>query len=197
MIKKKNVWEKIVDTQMHFNEMLLRLRTFGLSAVVSIMGAGIFLNKSEFIFQLTPKLFILGFIVVLIIYAILLFKRFWIRYETHTERVVVISFYILALFMFIMSNINIVIKSIEIIKVPIGILIISSGFLLLTSLYLMDRFYYFKLLVASVRSAEDIEENEDAILCKNISSEVPLNDSINIITYFYGLPAFGGITIIF
>ncbi len=51
---KKEIWEKAVDTQMHFNEMCVKSRQLGLSFVVAALGLAIVLltRQQEFIIGL-------------------------------------------------------------------------------------------------------------------------------------------------
>ena len=43
-----SIWSKVVDTQMHFNEMAVKSRQFGLGFVAAALGLGVLLlAKSE------------------------------------------------------------------------------------------------------------------------------------------------------
>ena len=44
------IWAKAVDTQMHFNEMAVKSRQFGLAFVAAALGLGIvlFIRRDEF-----------------------------------------------------------------------------------------------------------------------------------------------------
>ena len=92
-------WKIVIDVQMHFNDMLMRLRTTGISIVLAFFGAAsISLQYSQ-------------------IY--LIFKYF--------------SFHA-------------------------SVLIIASGLVLLTSVFVLDYFYYYKMLIGAVKRGYQIDQ---------------------------------------
>ena len=50
------IWSKVVDTQMHFNEMCVKSRQFGLAFVTATLGLGVVLLSREGDFSLTLAL---------------------------------------------------------------------------------------------------------------------------------------------
>src|SRR6266568_6472968 len=61
-----NVWNKIVDTQMHFNEMVMRVRNLAITLVLAVFGAAAYSIQSPLFVQLGGRevhisLFIISF----------------------------------------------------------------------------------------------------------------------------------------
>jgi hypothetical protein len=101
-------WKTTVDVQMHFNDMLMRLRTTGISIVLAFFGAAsISLQYSQLYLQST-------------------------YFSFHA-----------------------------------AVLIISSGLVLLVSVFVLDYFYYYKMLLGSVERGYQIDK---------LFSEKPLSE---------------------
>ncbi|NHZ86144.1 MAG: hypothetical protein GWP19_09710 [Planctomycetia bacterium] len=200
------IWTKIISTQMHFNEMLIKLRTIGLSIVVTIWGASIYLfldntGKTEHYFQIPPYLF-LG------LYFILWFgiSHFVIRgvrnlkkqgttskTEIMMQRTIIVLPFLLWIY-FVWAILNDLINQVY---VPNGVVIALAGFLLLVCLYLLDRFYYFELLVGAVKRGEKIEKNYKGLnLSTQLSKRVKLRSAGKYVTLYYTIPGLMGLGII-
>jgi hypothetical protein len=137
-------WKTIVGIQMHFNDMIIRMRTLGVTVVVAVYGAA-----AASIGQY-PKQYISIF-----------------GKELHIS--------------------------------IIGVLL---GLLLLISVFIIDRFYYYELLIGSVERAEELEnlltpieikgKKEVAGITQYLTKKVGRGRANIIILVFYGLAfAFG------
>jgi hypothetical protein len=137
-------WKTIVGIQMHFNDMIIRARTLGLTVVVAVYGAAV-ASIGQF-----PK-----------------------QYLSILGRELHISI--------------------------IGFLL---GFILLISVFIIDRCYYYELLIGSVEKAEELEnllnpieingKKEIAGITHYLTKKVGRGKANIIIFIFYGLSfAFG------
>ena len=207
-MKNKNIykqWEKIIDTQMHFNDMLMRLRTLGLSMVITIIGAGILFINSKNVgsdFTLKPLTFITLFFSINLICGYLLNRGFlhksFIASTSKTEVRTLIFIYVLPWIVFVYFTYNICRNTIDSIVIPLGTIITGVGVMLLISLYLLDRFYYYELLVGAVNQGTKIEKHsEELYLSTNLSKQVELKEASKVVTLYYALPALGGLSILF
>lgn len=191
-------WSTIIKTQMHFNEMIIRLRTVGLSLVITIMGAGFYLgfNKTNN-FTLSKTLFIivLSLIILVILHLVIraIRKKSFSKVKRRTEKgllwiIIIIPTIFLFYFAFYIENP---------ILIPMGSIISASGIVLLFSLYLLDRFYYYELLVGAVKEGREFESGLDVSLSEKLTECVNEKEAGKIVTLYYCLPAICGITIIF
>lgn len=101
-------WKTVIETQMHFNDMLMRLRTTGISIVLAFFGAAsISLQYSQLYLNFT-------------------------YFSFHA-----------------------------------AVLIIASGLVLLSSIFVLDYFYYYKMLLGAVERGYQIDKTYN---------EKPLNE---------------------
>lgn len=70
------IWAKTVDTQMHFNEMSVKSRQFGLGFVAAALGLGILLLSRGQEFALSIKIFSA---------ASSFTRRFWSSFRVHSR----------------------------------------------------------------------------------------------------------------
>ena len=68
---------------------------------------------------------------------------------------------------------------------PIAIL---AAVVLLASLYIMDRFYYYKLLIGAVNRLAELEEGLGFEITARTSHFIPSEYATSIVTFFYCLP---------
>ena len=143
-------WKTIIGVQMHFNDMIIRTRTLGVTVVVAVYGAAA-ASIGQF-----PRQFI-----------IVCGKEF-----------------------------------------HISILGVLLGLLLLTSVFIIDKFYYYKLLIASVEKAEHIEQllgnyevkgrEESGGITSYLTEKMSRRKANLIIFIFYGLAfVFGTLFLIY
>ena len=73
---------------------------------------------------------------------------------------------------------------------PTGVVIIFMGLALLAAVYVLDRFYYYKLLVGAVHRCRELELQHEFQLTSRISQSVSQHHATRLITWFYFLPGF-------
>lgn len=135
-------WRAVVDAQMHFNDMLMRTRSIGLSMVIAVYGAAI-VSAGQY-----PDSSVTFF-----------------DYRLH-----------------------------------VGVGIFAVGMLLLVSLFLLDRCYYFPMLLATVDLGEEIERESGSAaqpielkLTQHISASVSRPRASFVLLVFYAVPFLVGL----
>jgi len=135
-------WRGLIDTQMHFNDMLMRTRTVSLSIVMAVFGA-----------------------------AAVALAQFPDRLTTIPGSTVHVSAVVMAF-----------------------------GLLLLVSIFVLDYFYYYRLLLAVVRLTEEVEAaSRDPLapielwLTSRLSECVSARRASLVIFAFYGIPFGSGL----
>jgi hypothetical protein len=130
-------WRALIDTQMHFNDMLMRTRSIGLSMVIAVYGAAI-VSAGQF-----PD-----------------------------------------------SSVTFVD-----LRLHVAVGIFAVGMLLLLSLFLLDRFYYYRMLLAVVEHTEEIERESgtsvqpiELKLTQRISASVSRPMASFVLLVFYAVP---------
>jgi len=130
-------WRAVIDTQMHFNDMLMRTRSIGLSMVIAVYGAAI-VSAGQF-------------------------PDSTVTFLGH--------------------------------RLHVGVGIFAVGMLLLVSLFLLDRCYYYRMLLAAVEHAEEIERESGSAaqpielrLTRRISGSVSRPMSSLVLFMFYAVP---------
>jgi hypothetical protein len=135
-------WRGVIDTTMHFNDMLMRTRSIGLSMVIAVYGAAI-VSAGQY-----PDSTVTFF-----------------TYRLH-----------------------------------VGVGIFAVGMLLLISLFLLDRWYYFPMLLASVDLAEEIERESGSAaqpielkLTQRVSASASRRMAKFVLLLFYAVPFLVGL----
>ena len=137
-------WKTVINTQMHFNEMIIRARTMGVSVVIAVYGAAAF------------------------------------AFGQYPDRFLIIHGY----------------------KMHVSAVIIIFGIFFLGSIFSIDFFYYYRLLLASVKQGEKIDQayrdrtidGSDLFgLTTTISKNVSGCRARAVLIVFYGLPLLVGI----
>jgi len=130
-------WRAAIDTQMHFNDMLIRTRTAGMSIVVAVFGGA----------ALTVE-----------------------KFPQHVELFFGIDVHLAGVVMFF-------------------------GLLLLFSLFVLDYFYYYRMLIAAVERTEELEAESRRPgtpiafdLTGPISRKVSRTRATLVLWVFYGVP---------
>ena len=130
-------WRGVIDTQMHFNDMLMRTRSIGLSMVIAVYGAAI-VSAGQF-----PD-----------------------------------------------SSVTFVQ-----LRLHVAVGIFAVGMLLLLSLFLLDRLYYFPMLIAAVELGEEIERESGCAaqpielkLTQRVSASVSRRTAKFVLLLFYAVP---------
>jgi len=138
-------WRAVIDTQMHFNDMLLRTRSIGLSTVAAVYSAAI------------------------------------VSRAARSQGVVLSG-----------------------LPVNVGSALLIFGIMLLGALLVLDRFYYYRMLVAAVQYGEEIEREsgspEQPIelgLTRRISASVTVSSSSMALWLLYIIPMVAGIVLLF
>jgi vacuolar-type H+-ATPase subunit I/STV1 len=158
-------WEKAEEVASHFNDLLMRVRTFGLPFVATAIGTGSGLGLlTEDTNVEVPWLALavaLGIAGVLLL-VLVLYLRFWWRASNRRLLVspleyLVFLLVVLSLFSWVgvvAWKMNGLTQSKEFLfSAPV----LWFGSLVLFSIYLLDRFYYTSLLIGAVLRCERIE----------------------------------------
>jgi hypothetical protein len=199
------IWTKIIDTQMHFNEMLIRMRTIGLSIVITIIGAGVVTQRpggNDTHFEVGIGTFLILFALVNLLCGYLLkqgmHNHSFLKSTSHTEKNSLLFVYFIPWFVWLYFIFKFCSSHLQYVSIPIGVFISSGGLLLLISLYLLDRFYYYELLLGAVEQGHKIEsKHEQFSLTNPLSERVTKFESSKIVTVYYMLPALGAMAVIF
>jgi hypothetical protein len=211
--KRLDEWKVAMENARHFNDLLMRLRMLGLPMVITLSVVGIasmqFISKIEIGKCVIPLILLSTAIVGLI--ALIwhtiqkrrpskskegkteesneqqkqLFPIYWLEFVLWLIFVGVASYFsVTSLYNLIISKepwLNPTNYSL----MPVTLL---AAVVLLTSLYILDRFYYYKLLIGAVRRLTELEEELGFEITARTSQVIPPKYSTNIVTLFYCLP---------
>jgi hypothetical protein len=199
-------WKITYQGTMHFNDLLMRLRTLGLPAVVTITGLAAAYGMNKTILQV--KAYVIG--IILILLSLVLFglviwlstrqylsgkameegrrdtclwpieKYFWWSIP------IISSFYAIYFWVDFSSSLA------TCRSVPLGIFLIAFGLMLLIAFYALDRFYYYCLLIGAVIRLTEIEDKLHFNITATISSTTPRSRSAAVTTALYYLPGIIG-----
>ena len=135
-------WRVVIDTQMHFNDMLMRTRSIGVSVVTGVFGAA----------------------------AVSL-----AQYPDHFMTVPGVTIHVAAI-------------------------VIVFGLLLLAGMFVLDYFYFYRMLLAVVRHGEQMESESRSPtapfefgLTSCISRSISRRRASMVLFTFYGIPFVSGI----
>lgn len=137
-----NRWRACIDTQMHFNDMLLRTRAAAMSIVIAVFGgSAVALERFPQNLTLFPG-----------------------------------------------------------VGVPMAAIVMFFGLLLLFSVFVLDFFYYYRMLIAVVERTEEVENESrstgakiELSLTGAISNRVTRRHAALVLWVFYGVPFFIGL----
>ncbi|MGB2813747.1 MAG: hypothetical protein WBC50_04240 [Dehalococcoidales bacterium] len=196
-------WKVATENARHFNDLLMRIRTLGLSMVITIIAAGAILLGTGLNFPITRLyIHIAGLLIslgLLIFYITSLLRKDWSNKNEFpaplylSERIMwgVIVLTVLGLFFGAFINDCFFAKCLnDGREYPVGVFVILAGLGLLTAIYAMDRFYYYKLLIGTIVRASELEELPTLSfrLTKKINDSIPQNKASRLITFFYAIP---------
>ena len=151
-------WEKAEDVAMHFNDLLMRIRTFALPFIATAIGAGAALG-AEADLQIEISWGILASLSASA--AVVFFLFAWTVYVARPPNLrlrvtwlEVVGFILIVLTFAVWAGmIGVRQPDSFLFSAPV----LTFGGLLLFSIYLLDRFYYTALLIGAVNRAEKIE----------------------------------------
>lgn len=191
-------WRGALDNARHFNDLLIRMRAFGIPIVVTVMGAGLGFATSV---SLGPVSVMWASVVTLVLAMLLpIYVALFFRSECDSLRptwvewveMAILEGVLVAALVFTASRYGTVMFGNGAqITFPVSMAVALFGLALLCGLYVMDRYYYFNLLVAAVTRARALECELEFSLTKTISDLTPIFAAKNVITTIYFLPAFG------
>jgi len=192
-------WEMVVTTAQHFNDLLMRLRAFGLPVVGTIAGAGFTLglnNKFAEVPDWTSAVVVsANAIGLLVLVPVLLWARGWGREPyaplNGAERKMWWSVTLVALMMGAAFWSLVCANRIHLTHehtLNAGPLILFFALAVLIVLYALDRFYYYKLLLGAVKRATDLEVGLGYEMTSTISGHIQPQHAASIITLLYYLP---------
>lgn len=196
-------WEIVVDVAKHFNDLLMRLRAFGLPVVGTIAGAGLtlgFNNSFGDVPDWASAVFVgVNALLVTLTVFFLLGVRGWARTGevslNHSEVIMWLTIPVVALlvaggFGYLCWN-----DTIDLSKdhdLNAGPLILFFALSVLIVLYTVDRFYYFKLLMGAVDRATTLEAQLGYEMTPTITRFIEPQHAASIITFMYYLPGMAG-----
>lgn len=216
--KKLEEWKVAMENARHFNDLLIRFRMLGMPMVITIAAAGIASMGLGNIMTLCKwtNPFIAGAlalfgIVYLGLYSYSQFRAYR-RKKKHKEKeedkksqhpplpfyrqelVVWWTFFLFPLASAIVVTTQLVLshESLSLSNTalyPITPAVLGGALILLIALYLMDRFYYYKLLSGAVSRATELEEDLEFEVTARTTDFIPRREATNLVTLFYGIPA--------
>jgi hypothetical protein len=196
-------WQAVIDVTKHFNDLLMRLRSFGLPVVGTVAGAGLTLglnNKFGNIPDWSSAAFVgANAVGVTLLVPFLLIVRGWARKGqvrlTPSEIAMWTSVPVLALAMaggYVYLCLSGAIDLKDKHSLNAGPLILFFALSVLVVLYALDRFYYFKLLMGAVNRAETLERELGYTMTRTISEFIEPQHAASIITLMYYVPGIAG-----
>lgn len=196
-------WEIVISVAQHFNDLLMRLRAFGLPLLGTIAGAGLALGLNNSFARIPDwacAVFV-GVNVVAVVFLVpfMLYGRKWVDDKkveiTTTEQVMWWSVPLLAVAMAIGFSYLCLSDTIDLTEhhtLNAGPLILFFALAVLIVLYIVDRFYYYKLLMGAVNRATTLEKKLGYEMTTTITEYIRPQEAASIITLLYFLPGVTG-----
>lgn len=196
-------WLAVTTITQHFNDLLMRLRAFGLPLVGTIAGAGFTLGlNSEFarLSDWTAAVFVTANAALLVaIVPFLLWVRGWGSKGAEplngTERLmwwipvaVAVAMAVAFWTLVCADRIDLTAKH----TYKAGPLILFFALAVLVVFYALDRFYYFKLLLGAIARATELEKQLGFRTTATVSQYVLPQHAASIVTLLYFLPGIAG-----
>lgn len=199
-------WKMTYKASMHFNDLLMRLRTLGLPAVITIMGVGVaYAANTIALRMLTIQVGIVLSLLSIGLWVIVfwLFRRPYFGKFRSDQKVHDICLWTIEMVFWIIVPTATLIYTIlfwvhkcEVLctfqNIPLSTFILAFGLIMLLSFYILDRFYYYCLLIGAVRRLETIEDALHFEVSKTITEITPRHRSAAVITTLYFLPGIIG-----
>lgn len=207
-------WRVAREYARHFDDLLLRLRTFGIPIVVTILGAGIAFGTQVKSDQIPISYFTFGilftFLLPVLVLALLLIPSSSESASSNSNDLNTKATWFEAILGFIWVAFPVVVYLITLsnegtsvffgnsrhVTFPATIAITIFALALLVGLYGLDRFYYFRLLIGAVNRSKTLEVKLGFELGTEIARSTVHDVSKNVITLLYFLPAIGAQTAI-
>lgn len=213
-------WKTSMENARHFNDLLIRFRMLGLSMVITLSVAGIVaggviseIQLWKWSMPIIASIFaVIGLVAILwhTIQKLVYFHKMKINPKEVEEKkeaplpllifeLITWIIFLIPLYWFSISNIYGLINIKETFSfsnvaeyslTPIALL---AAVILLLSLYMMDRFYYYKLLLGAVSRLIVLEKSLEFEITECTSKFMPRNYATMLVTLFYCLP---GITLL-
>jgi hypothetical protein len=208
-------WQMTLQVAQHFNDLLMRLRSFGLPLLVTVMGLGVGLSFKYEIREVpgwaTLAIVTANCLVVVPLTVLTSIRPGWGNppknwREGHAsdlpdgslefvERLMWACPPILAFITFLYftcrvgNNLSLLERHVTY-SGSLPVLLFGLGLLLV--LYTLDRFYYYKLLLGAVCRATEIESGFGIELTSRISSLINSSQSAAVVTFIYFIPGLIG-----
>lgn len=194
-------WHSALGVAMHFNDLLMRLRGLGITAVVTIMGAAVAFGMSAQITDV-PKLVIVGVLGTASIVGAVFTHRVegWSEQARaglgRIENLMLSSL----VFVFVVGLVWYSWRTWQerqegfYSDIPVALPITAFALSLLLTFYILDRFYYFRLLLGAITRLEEIERQGDESfrLTQAITEMTPRGLASAVVTLLYYIPALAG-----
>jgi hypothetical protein len=194
-------WKCSMENARHFNDLLMRLRMLGLPIVITLAAAGIAANAFDVSFEIpiwplpmiTFLLALFGLIslvwhtIIKLIHKDSKHLEFsWLEFIVW---IIFLALLVVPTYAFradILHSFSSYLNHKDTYSVtPFALL---ASVTLLIAIYLMDRFYYFKLLIAAVCRSAELEKTFDFRVTYTTCNIVPEKISQNLVTLFYCIP---------
>lgn len=202
-------WQMTLQIAQHFNDLLMRLRSFGLPLLVTVMGVGVGLSF-QFRIQNVPGWVTLAILIGLEIVVVWITIHLWNRHGWGApsrpalehefiphgaleplERAlwalpsIIASVGLAYEAIRVTQNTHLLDKSVD---YSAALPVLMFGLALLTVLYSLDRFYYYKLLLGAVNRAKSLESEMGFQLTGTITALIEPPQASSIITVIYFIP---------
>jgi len=192
-------WEMVIGVAQHFNDLLMRLRAFGLPLLGTIAGAGLTLGfdkKVGTVPDWSSGAFVgMNAFAVTLVVPYLLYARKWARDKKvpfHVSEQILwwtvpaIALAALGGFVYLCASDAIDLKDEH--AISAGPLILFFALAVIVALYAVDRFYYYKLLMGAVDRATELEGRLGYEMTPRITAFIPPQEASSIVTLLYYLP---------
>lgn len=202
-------WKTTYKGAMHFNDLLMRLRTLGLPAIITITGGATAYTLNVRPWEVSTLL--IGIILISLSVGLSMLVR-WLFSRPYlgtalgkeeavkdiclkaTEKtmwkIVLVLTYVYTIIFWVREWSH----TCALKNVPLGAFLIAFGLILLVSFYILDRFYYYCLLIGAVTRLERVENILGFEVTRTVSKMTPRYRSAVVITTLYFLPGIIGYT---
>lgn len=213
-------WKTSMENARHFNDLLIRFRMLGLSMVITLSVAGIAaggviseIQLWKWSMPIIASIFaVIGLVTILwhTIQKLVYFHKMKINPKEVDEKkeaplpllifeLITWIIFLIPLCWFSISNIYGLINIKEtfsfsnVAEYSLTPIALFAAIILLLSLYMMDRFYYYKLLLGAVSRLIVLEKSLEFEITECTSKFIPRNYATMLVSLFYCLP---GITLL-
>jgi hypothetical protein len=208
-------WQTAMQVAQHFNDLLMRLRSFGLPLLVTVGAVGFAFSLDRRVEQVpnwaAGAILSVNAVLMLAVVVLLLPREGWGRPSEEArdypikgglefwEKVMwclppvfaaatAVSYWLLVPF----RPINLTEKE----ACSAGVPVLVFGLTVLVVLYALDRFYYYKLLLGAVNRSSELEKQLSFTLTDTITALTAPKQSATIVTLIYFLPGIAAYAIL-